>query len=433
MIHAPKEHSMPAAVVLCLSPTGLSVSRSLAPRGVAVYGVDSLRWEIGHFSRWVHHDSRMSYLPAGPELVDAMVRFARQQPEKPVIFNAGDPYIDFVADHREILQHHFLLADSMCREVNSVFLNKRTFYEKCLSLGVDLPATFFPATEQDARAAAKEIRYPAIVKPVHGHLTRTLLRGKKLVEVHDAAELVSWWSTLKQWGTDSVLQEVIEGPESNIVVAGVYMDRENQCQSLFTARKVRQYPPIYGSGSYMEAEWLPDIADLSVSTLQALKYHGVCGTEFKWDLCDHKWKLIEINCRPTLWFALTRAAGVDVVWDAYCDLIGRPNDKHVGNQKNGVRWQLLARDLVSSLHFLKKGELGIRDLVRTTLDPRNKVEGVLTMSDWKANAGYFANAVMQYYSHFIKRDRKAVHPADAKEGSFPSVRPQPITDPAEPI
>jgi D-aspartate ligase len=408
MKYSSNNSNLPSAVVLGLSPTGLSVARSLSPRGVEVYGIDNLRWEIGHFSRWIKHDSRISYLPAGRALLDAMIEFGQRQSLKPVIFNAGDPYIDFIAENCKVLESYFILTDSMCPEANSVFLNKKSFYEKCLSIDIALPRTFFPENIEDVNKISQKIRYPAIVKPVHGHLTRNLLRGKKLIEVTSEKELIDWWAKLKQKDSDSVLQEVIEGPESNIAVAGIYMDSKHCCKSLFTARKVRQYPPIYGSGSYMESEWMPDIADLSIDILEKLKYHGICGTEFKWDRIDSKWKLIEINCRPTLWFALTRASGVDVVWDAYCDLIGYPNDIHICTQKDGIRWQLLIRDLVSSLYFLRKKELSIKDFIHTVLSPCNKVEGILSLRDWKANFGYIVNTGMQYYNHFLKKDKKCI-------------------------
>ena len=121
-----------------------------------------------------------------------------------------------------------------------------------------------------------------------------------------------------------MLQEVIRGPEANIFVAGLYTDAKGDCLSIFTARKTRQYPPMYGSGSYMEACWSQEIADLSIDLIRRLDYKGICGSEFKWDERDERWKLIEVNTRPTLWFSLTRAAGVDVIWDAYCDLVGLP-------------------------------------------------------------------------------------------------------------
>jgi predicted ATP-grasp superfamily ATP-dependent carboligase len=189
------------------------------------------------------------------------------------------------------------------------------------------------------------------------------------------------------------------GPEANIFVAAVYMDAALECRSLLTARKNRQYPPNFGSGSYMEACWSQEIADLSVDLLRKLGYRGVCGTEFKWDPRDRVWKLIEVNPRPTLWFALCRAAGVDVIWDAYCDLIGQPNPVHVHCQDDRIRWQLLVRDLLSSWHFLRTGELSVRELLRTTLDPRRKEEAMLSWRDPGTLLSLPLNTLWKYWTH----------------------------------
>ena len=69
-----------AAVVLTVSPTGLAVARSLAPRGVKVWGVDSNRLEIGHFSRWFIRDPRIAYEAAGPQLLAGLLALGREQP-----------------------------------------------------------------------------------------------------------------------------------------------------------------------------------------------------------------------------------------------------------------------------------------------------------------------------------------------------------------
>src|SRR5574338_147017 len=387
------------AVVLTLSPTGLAVARSLAPRGVRVFGVDSNRQEIGHFSRWVARDPRIAALPAGPALLDGLLALGVEQARPPVLFVAGDPYIDFVAENHERLRKRFVLVDSMRPEVASVFVNKRKFYEACLAQGIAMPATFFPRTEDEAREAASALRYPAIVKPSLGHLFRQRLRGEKLVEVQDAESLLVWWKRFRDWGGDSVLQEVIVGPEANIFVAAVYMDRSLEPRSLLTARKSRQYPPNFGSGSYMEACWSQEIADLSIDLLHKLRYRGVCGTEFKWDPRDGAWKLIEVNPRPTLWFALCRAAGVDVVWDAYCDLTGQPNPVHLRCQDDRVRWQLLVRDLVSSWHFLRRGELSFGEFLRTAVDPRRKEEAMLSWRDPGTLLALPVNTVWKYWTH----------------------------------
>lgn len=384
------------AVVLCLSPTGLAVARSLAPRGVAVYGSDPATREIGHYSRWVQHDPRFSTAEPGPELLEGLLAWGAEQSHRPVIFIAGDAYIDFVSDHRDALSQHFILAKSMRREVNSLFTNKRTFYERCESEGVGMPRTFFPKDDAEAQSAADTLRYPAIVKPTLGHLFRRKLKGEKLVEVDSPSDLLRWWRQFRDWGGESVLQEVIEGPEANIFVAGMYTDEQGDTRSIFTARKTRQYPPMYGSGSFMEACWSEEIADLSIDLIRRLGYTGICGTEYKWDERDDAWKLIEVNTRPTLWFSLTRAAGVDVIWDAYCDLIGQPNPVHANCQDDRVRWQLPVRDLVSGLHFLREGSLGFGAFLRTVIDPRRKDFGDVSLRDPGTLIGLPANTLYKY-------------------------------------
>jgi predicted ATP-grasp superfamily ATP-dependent carboligase len=391
------------AIVLGLSPTGLSVARSLTAHDVDVYGVDSLGYEIGHFSRSVKSDSTIRYLPPGRKLLDGLIAFRRSKSgDLPVLFIASDAYIDFVGSHWEELRRHFILTTSMRQAVNSVLLNKRTFYETCGRIGVATPRTFFPETDEQVTQAAAEIRYPAIVKPSLGFQVRKSLRGKKLVEVGGPSELLRWWRTFREWNADVVLQECISGPEQNIAVAALYTDEAGTCRSLFTAKKYRQYPPNYGSASYVESQWMPDVARLSRELVLKLGYRGICGTEFKWDLIDRQWKLIEMNCRPTLWFAITRAAGVDVVWDAYCDLRGRPNATHVGNQIDGVRWQLFVRDAASTLYFLKRRELSWRELWRTAIDQRNKEWAVCAWDDWGANVGYALNTIAQVWVNYVR-------------------------------
>ena len=388
-----------AAVLLTLSATGLAVARSLGPRGVRVYGVDQLRTEVGCFSRWIRRDRRIARLGPSAELLDGLLALAAEQSAPPVLYVAGDTYIDFVAENHERLRERFILPDSMCPEVSSLLMDKSTFYARAQQLEQQLPLTFFPRSEPEAEQAARALRYPAIVKPAHGHLFRRQLGGEKLVEVEGAEALIEWWRRFRDWGGESVLQEAIPGPESNIFVGGLYVDRDGLCRALFTARKTRQYPPMYGSGSYMESCWSDEIAGLSRDLVSALGYTGICGTEYKWDPRDESWKLIELNPRPTLWFALPPAAGVDIVWAAHCDLTGHPQPPQIGDQREDVRWQLLSRDLLSAIHFYRKGELSVLEFLRTVVDPRRKKYAVPAISDPGTILGAAVEVVSKYLTH----------------------------------
>jgi predicted ATP-grasp superfamily ATP-dependent carboligase len=386
--HPRRAEAGPAAVVFVLTATGLAVARSLAPRGVAVYGVDENRHNIGHFSRWVRRDPRIATLAPGPALLDALLAFGAEQERPPVLFLAGDPYIDFVCQNRDALAERFVLSDSMRPELGSLMLDKRAFYARCRALGILIPATWFPSDAAEAADAAAQVRYPAILKPTHPHLLAGRLGMDKLVECADAAQLLEWWRRFRDWGLDSVVQEVIAGPESNIFVGALYVDRDGVCRSLFTARKTRQYPPWYGTAAYMEACWNEEIARESLAFVERFGYRGMCGTEYKWDDRDRAWKLIEVSPRADVWFALTRRAGIDVTWDAYCDLAGRPNPPHVGGQDDRARWQFFVKDAISAWYFWRRGEIGWREYLRSFADPRHKEEAMLSWRDPGTLLGY---------------------------------------------
>ena len=78
----------------------------------------------------------------------------------------------------------------------------------------------------------------------------------------------------------------------------------------------------------------------------ALDYRGLCGTEFKLDERTGRWRLIEINPRPTLWYDLCRAAGTHLLLAHVQELAGLPVTP-VQPQRDGVAWTYGLRDVVA--------------------------------------------------------------------------------------
>jgi predicted ATP-grasp superfamily ATP-dependent carboligase len=386
-----------AAVVFGLTATGLAVARSLARQGVTVYGVDAKRWEVGHHSSEIRRPP-FAYEPHGEGLAERVAAWGREQGAPPVLFPADDPSCDFLSEHHLRLREGCLLAEGYRPEVASAFVDKRTFYRRCAALGADLPRTLFPESLEDLRGQIGDLRYPAILKPAHSHLWRHRFGGRKVLEVGSREELLETFAGLGDLKTGMTVQEVIPGPESEIFVCGCSFLPGGGPQALFTARKTRQFPPGFGSGSLMCSEWQPEVARLSTELVGALGYAGVCGTEYKPDPRDGRWKLIEINPRPTLWFSLCRAAGCDVVHHEYRHLVGRALEPQVGRQRDGVRWQYFLRDLISLAYYLRRGELGWGRLVEA-LSPLRKDEAIASFRDLRAALYYPLYGFRQWRAH----------------------------------
>ena len=350
------------ALVLGLTPTGLVAIRSLGRRGIPVFGADFKRWEVGRFSKYCQYHRGISEHKDGEALCEALIEFAQNINGKPVLYLANDDYIELVYPHFDRLKDHFIFSTTLNGNAD-LFLNKKSFYALCKQHNVELPVTYLPDNLEDVRSVAGEIRYPAIIKPSVGHRLRKQLKGKKVIQVSSPEDLVNTYEKLAEYQKDLIIQEVIPGPDDLISVAACYFDESSQPKAIFVGRKIRQYPPQFGSACTAESSWEPEIARLSTEFLQSVKFSGLCGTEYKRDPRDGRLKMIEVNPRLTLWMGLARAAGVDVAYVAYRSLMGA--DLGESTQVDGVRWIYLHRDVQSALYYLAKHQLSLRSWGRS--------------------------------------------------------------------
>lgn len=351
------------ALVLGLSPTGLVAARSLGRQGIPVYGADFSPWSLGRFSRYCTHVPEIceaSRADDADALASTLVDFAERRETSPVLYLTNDDYIEALTPHARRLQEHFRMTTDLTG-VAGRFLDKAEFYRICEGAGVDLPKTFWPDDEDDVRAISDEVAYPAIVKPARGHRLRDAMGGDKVAVAESADELLRHYAELAEIDPRLLVQEVVPGGEDRIVVAGCYLDSASRVRAMFVGRKLRQYPHDFGSASLAESCAHPEVAALSRDFLRDVGFVGLCGTEFKVDPRDGRPKMIEINPRLTLWMGLTRAAGVDLPLVAYRDAVQAELPET--RQENGVRWTYLARDLQTSLRYLKTGRLTFRSWI----------------------------------------------------------------------
>jgi predicted ATP-grasp superfamily ATP-dependent carboligase len=119
-----------------------------------------------------------------------------------------------------------------------------------------------------------------------------------------------------------LLQEYVAGDDSDIVVCGCYIGRSGELLGHFTGRKLKQNPPLVGTGSVVEAAEIVPILDVSVALLKAFRYSGLAEIEFKYDRTADRFCLIEINPRHWDQHELGTLVGVNLSWIAYRDMVG---------------------------------------------------------------------------------------------------------------
>lgn len=341
------------AMVLGLSPTGLYVLRELGRAGVACGGVAE-GLQCGEASRFLTVGKALQAGDDDAALVAELAGIARARGETGLIIPTSDRFIDFVADNREALAEHFVFQDSYTRERVAEIVDKARFLQRCAEADVPAPG-FFDVAHDELAGLAGRARFPLIVKPSLIHHVKDFMAGRKVLIARDADDYAQIVREVPQTdATRWLVQEIIAGPESNILLFSGYRDRAGTVHQAFTARKLRQYPPGFGSASLVRSETAPAMREAAERLLAALDFHGIAGVEMKTDARDGELKIIEVNPRPSLWFALGTAAGRRASLAAFRDMAGEmpPPDTP---QQDGHVWRYRFKDVYSANWYRRRG------------------------------------------------------------------------------
>jgi predicted ATP-grasp superfamily ATP-dependent carboligase len=139
-----------------------------------------------------------------------------------------------------------------------------------------------------------------------------------------------------------MIQEYIPGSDSDIAVCCCFMDAKHEMTAYFTARKLRQNPPLFGTGCAVETTDIPEIVPIAKRLLQAVGYTGIAEAEFKRDSAAGTWFLIEVNPRHWDQHEIGAHIGVNLSWIAYQDMIGCPSESQVQLRRPVTQFKWIA-------------------------------------------------------------------------------------------
>lgn len=320
---------LPRALVFNCHITGLAVARSLAARGVEVIALDPDPRGLGQASRAVH----ARYTCPNPlEDEQAFVQFlldnARRW-EGSVLFPTNDEWVLTVSRFRQRLEPCYRIPFAELSTIDAV-LDKRRLYADAHHLGIPIPRTY---TLNDPARTAKEIRYPAIVKPAEQRRFYDRF-GVKVFRAESAKELVRFATQAADLAC--VAQEIVDVPAGGFYSFCSYVAPDGEVRGAFVGRKLEQFPEGFGTACLVIGEQVAEIAERGTAILNAFGYHGISEVEFIWDPARKEHLLLDVNPRVWKWIGLPIASGVDLPWLAYSEAIGR--GERAGAVRDGLRW-----------------------------------------------------------------------------------------------
>lgn len=151
--------------------------------------------------------------------------------------------------------------------------------------------------------------------------------GTKAFQVRSREEAARRWHEAESEGLTLLFQEYIPGPSDRHYFLDGFVDRAGQVTAMFARRRLRMYPPDFGNSTLMASVPLSEAAGAQESLrrlLERVRFRGIFSAEFKRDVRDDVFKLLEVNVRPWWYVEFAARCGVDVVTMAYRDALGLP-------------------------------------------------------------------------------------------------------------
>lgn len=345
----------------------LSVIRSLGRQGVPIVALFGKNHDyhqayarVVGSSRYVSEKYWFDEADYESNIIQGLLDIGKALDSKAVLFPASDQDLLLVSGYRTYLQkfYHILMPPEAMLEL---LLNKEQFYEFADRENLPIPRTFLTGSSPDISSISRLVRYPCIIKP--SWRTKKWIRryrNKKVITCESPEELLKIYQQVSQEFSGLIVQEVVPGTESNIVCSFTYLDSQSEPLGMFLCRKIRQYPPDFGNTSLAEAISAPEVEQMTRRICKQLALVGYVGIEFKRDLRDNAYKLLEITpSRIDRQAGLSDACGINIPYIWYAYLLGL-NVKAAVSEKP-YRWASEVNEVRSLGRYLKRREWTIID------------------------------------------------------------------------
>jgi predicted ATP-grasp superfamily ATP-dependent carboligase/peptidoglycan/xylan/chitin deacetylase (PgdA/CDA1 family) len=345
----------PGAILLGGDHGSLGVARSLGRRGIPVYYITDDKL-ITKFSTYVARTLVWDG-PDGAGAVDYLLNLARRDGLAGwVLYPAGDREVTLVSQNHAQLSQSFRLCTMPWATLRDA-VEKRRMYAKAEELGIDYPRIYAVTRKEDL--ADLQCQFPVVLKPSVKEETNALTQAKAWKAPNAACLSAMYDEAVKLVGAGSIIiQEMIPGSgETQFSYTGVWRDGEPVVSAV--ARRTRQHPVEFGTGTYVETVDRPEVEAAATRFLKSLSFSGMVEIEFKLDRRSGAYKILDVNPRAWTWNSIGEAVGIDFAYAQW--LLATGQHAPVRRGPPGAAWMYVSKDILAAFALLRTGELGLRE------------------------------------------------------------------------
>lgn len=270
----------------------LGVLRSLATAGVPVTVLETDARQPAMRSRY---GRKKLYQRDGPDaVIEALERLAKEMgAQTPLLILTQEDTVASVSMHRDRLQRLYRIV-LPAHDVLTSLLHKDGFRATAEAAGAVIPRTLH-ITDDTQVDSLHTLRLPLVVKPAIRDADYASA-FRKAYRVEAMAEAQALVHRILPTLPDVVVQEWIEGSDSDIYFCLQYITGAGDTAASFVGRKIRSWPPCVGGTASCAPALEAESAQLAGRTTDFFNHAGVCGfasMEYKRDVRSGEFFMVE--------------------------------------------------------------------------------------------------------------------------------------------
>jgi D-aspartate ligase len=316
---------------------GLGVIRSLAPGHMPLFVVETTRQAATCWSRYCRFVETPSF--DGVPLVNALVELGTRLGSRPVLILTSDEGVNTISSARSEIETLYRISLPSV-EVVRALADKSKFQLLAEREGFRVPRGITVSNINDCSQIG-QLTAPFVLKPADKTL---VLVGtvERAVRADTIAEAEQVARRMLRHVPRLIVQEWIDGPETEIFFSLFSCDRYGRLLGLFPGRKLVCSPPMVGTTAICAAA--PEAAaELTAQTqifIERVGYRGLGSLEFKRESRTGEFVIIEPTVGRTDWQEeIATLCGINLPLLTYRAEIGLPTAAPLSLAPESAAWR----------------------------------------------------------------------------------------------
>ena len=354
----------PVVVLKLYHYLALGVVRSLGRMGIPVYGIEHHRRSPGINSRYCRENFFWDIDGSSPEATtEFLLRVGRKIGRRSLLIHTADESAQLVADYAGVLKERYIFPLKTPELVRALVSKKEMFF-LAKKHGIPTAETLFPNCRDDVFRFLDTVTFPVMLKGIDGRLLEERT-GRKMAIVRTREELIAMYDQMEDAEHPNLmLQEYIPGGDDTVWMFNGYFNGDSDCLFGITGKKIRQAPVYMGYTSLGICLHNETVDTMTRDFMKRLGYRGILDIGYRYDARDGRYKVLDINPRIGATFRLfVGDDGMDVARAEYLDLTGQKVP--ASNMRQGRKWVVFDRDVISSVRYYRDGKLSIGEWIRS--------------------------------------------------------------------